>query len=153
MDLELKDRRGINSAISSFSRIWPYITIVALLILLAVTNLNKPASQPSHGKNIVRNTLLVRLCFFAMFGSFSADVCLPLHWRKDSGKLLDLEKTTLEILVRPTAIQSQRFLTWRVHDISYNEMQIEEMQHSSLRTYFLASQEVYKMQPMPFSRL
>lgn len=60
MDLELKDRRGINSAVATFSRIWPYLTIAALLVLLAITNLNKPTAQPSHSKNIVRNTLLVR---------------------------------------------------------------------------------------------
>ena len=59
MDLELKDRRGLNTAIASFSRIWPYVTIIALLILLAVTNLNRPTVQPVHSKNIVRNTLLV----------------------------------------------------------------------------------------------
>ena len=59
MDLELKDRRAVNSIIATFARVWPYIAIVALLGLHAV-NYSKPPSSTS-GNAVVRNTFMVSL--------------------------------------------------------------------------------------------
>ena len=69
MDIEHKDRRAVASAMQTFTRIWPYLTIVTLLVLLAITNYNKPMGSSVAGtsNHIVRNTLMVsfeRIAFF-----------------------------------------------------------------------------------------
>lgn len=75
MDIEHKDRRAVASALQTFSRVWPYLTIVTLLVLLAITNYNKPAGSTvssSSSNHIVRNTLLVRLAKTLMKSSIDS---------------------------------------------------------------------------------
>ena len=57
MDIELNHRRTINAVITTFSRVWPYIAIAALLGLHAV---NYSAPQTHKTTTHAKRRALVR---------------------------------------------------------------------------------------------